>query len=275
MASGATVAAMGDPQRLLSALSSPIRREILALIWDRDLPAGEIAAAFRVTPPTISQHLTVLRDAGLVTMAADGNFRRYRARRDVLRGLHATLWVDSSKWTPADDLPERDLASARTSLAVIASVDVETDQSTTFDAFIDPMVFSRWLGVPVSLENGRFACDMEFGTRVRGTYDQVSPPSLIALRWDFEDDNTPIPGGAMTGYLRFSPGAHGCHVEVHQMAGTPEQAEFMEVAWTMTLGRLKAGVVAASDGRAPTGLRAKRPKLNEPAGRRGNQAVSP
>ena len=66
---------------MLSALSSPVRREILALIWDRDLPAGEIAAAFRVTAPTISQHLAVLRDAGLVTMEVDGNFRRYRARR--------------------------------------------------------------------------------------------------------------------------------------------------------------------------------------------------
>src|SRR3954469_8087163 len=147
---------MRDVQRILDALSSPIRREILALIWDRDLPAGEIAAAFHVTAPTISQHLTVLRDAGLVTMVADGNFRRYRTRRDVLRGLHATLWVDSSKWTPADDLPERDLASARTSLAVIATVDVDTDQATTFEAFTDPAVYSQWLGVPVSIDDGRF-----------------------------------------------------------------------------------------------------------------------
>ncbi|HTD49244.1 MAG TPA: metalloregulator ArsR/SmtB family transcription factor, partial [Acidimicrobiia bacterium] len=107
---------MADVQRTLSALSSPVRREILALIWDRDLPAGEIAAASRVIAPTISQHLAVLRDAGLVTMQAHGNFRRYRARRDVLRGLHANLWVNTSKWTPADDLPETNLAHVRTGL---------------------------------------------------------------------------------------------------------------------------------------------------------------
>ena len=254
---------MSDPQRLLSALSSPVRREILALIWDRDLPAGEIAGAFDVTAPTISQHLTVLRDAGLVTMTADGNFRRYRARRDVLRGLHAALWVGSSKWTPADDLPERDLASARTSLAVIASVDVDTDQATTFNAFTDPVVYSRWLGVPVTIENGRFACDMEFGTRVRGRYDEILPPDLIALRWDFEDDNTPIPGGEMTGYLRCTPNEPGCHVDVHQLVDTPEQAEFMETAWTMVLGRLKAGVVAASDPAVPAEPRKRRPKRKE------------
>jgi DNA-binding transcriptional ArsR family regulator/uncharacterized protein YndB with AHSA1/START domain len=252
-------------QRTLSALSSPIRREILSLIWDRDLPAGEIAAAFHVTAPTISQHLSVLRDAGLVTMAVDGNFRRYRARRDAVRRVHANLWVDSAKWTPADDLPETDLAQARTSLAVIASVDVDTDQATTFTALTDPVVYSRWLGVPVTIDNGRFACDMEFGTHVRGTYDYVLPPALIALRWDFEDDNTPIPGGEMTGYVRLRPNEPGCHVEVHQLADTAEQAEFMEVAWTMTLGRLKAGVVAATEPTVETRPRAPRPKRRRSA----------
>src|SRR3954447_15832685 len=82
---------MRDVQRILAALSSPVRREILALIWDRELPAGEIAAAFDVTAPTVSQHLAVLRDADLVTMTAQANFRRYRARQDVLRNLHGAL----------------------------------------------------------------------------------------------------------------------------------------------------------------------------------------
>ena len=255
---------MGTLQQTLSALSSPIRREIVSLIWDRDLPAGDIAAAFHVSAPTISQHLSVLREAGLVTMEVDGNFRRYRARRDAVRGLHANLWVDSSKWTPADDLPETDLAQARTSLAVIASVDVDTDQATTFTALTDPAVYSRWLGVPVTIDNGRFACDMEFGTRVRGTYDYVLAPALIALRWDFEDDNTPIPGGEMTGYVRLRPNGRGCHVEVHQLADTAEQAEFMQVAWTMTLGRLKAGVVAASELMVETRPRSPRPKRVAP-----------
>ena len=238
---------MTDLQSTLSALSSPIRREILALIWDRDLPAGEIAAAFHVTAPTISQHLAVLRDAGLVTMEVDGNFRRYRARREVVRGLHANLWVDSSKWTPADDLPERDLAHARTSLAVIAGVDVDTDQATTFTALTDPAVYSRWLGVPVSIDDGRFACTMEFGTRVRGRYEVVTAPDLIAMRWDFEDDNVPVPGGEMAGYIRFHAHEGGTRIEVQQFVETAAHAEFMEVAWTMVLGRCKAGVAAASN----------------------------
>ena len=56
---------MRDIQKVLAALTSPVRREILGLIWDRELSAGEIADAFPVTKPTISQHLAVLREAGL------------------------------------------------------------------------------------------------------------------------------------------------------------------------------------------------------------------
>ena len=82
---------MRDIQKVLAALTSPVRREILGLIWDRELSAGEIADAFPVTKPTISQHLAVLREAGLAESTAVGTSRRYRARRDALRGLRAAL----------------------------------------------------------------------------------------------------------------------------------------------------------------------------------------
>jgi DNA-binding transcriptional ArsR family regulator/uncharacterized protein YndB with AHSA1/START domain len=236
-----------DIHKIMGALTSPVRREILALIWDRQLPAGEIAAAFAVTKPTISQHLAVLRGAGLVTMTADGTSRRYRARRDTLAGLHGAL-EGSIKWTPADEMPERAFAAASTRPAVVAMVDVDTDQATTFAAFMDPAVYSRWLGAAVTIHDGRFAATMEWGTEVRGTYDVVCPPELIVMRWDFEDDNVPVPGGELTGYLRVLPGrSGGAHVEVHQLVDGPGQAEFMKAAWTTVLGRLKAGVVMASN----------------------------
>jgi DNA-binding transcriptional ArsR family regulator len=64
----------------LRALAEPRRREILALVRDRELPAGDIAARFDVTRPAISQHLAVLKDAGLVSERRDGTRRLYRAR---------------------------------------------------------------------------------------------------------------------------------------------------------------------------------------------------
>ena len=248
-----------DIQKVIGALNSPVRREILALVWDRELPAGEIAAAFSVTKPSISQHLAVLREAGVVSITRAGTSRRYRARQEVLLGLRAAL-SDAGKWSVADDIPERALSDAYTTPAVVAAVDVETDQATTFEAFSDPAVYSRWLGVPVTIKDGRFACTMEWGTQVRGRYELVCPPALIAMRWDFEDDNVPVPGGEMTGYLRVEPRGAGSHVEVHQLVDTASQAEFMEAAWSLVLGRLKAGVRAAVDPGAPVAPRKPRAK---------------
>src|ERR1700750_969115 len=242
-----------DIQKVLAALTSPVRREILGLIWDRELSAGEIAAAFPVTKPPISQPLAVLREAGLAESTAVGTSRRYRARQDALRGLRAALG-GAGKWTNADHdpaSPERTSADVRTTPVVLASTDVDTNQEVTFAAFTDPAVYSRWLGVPVTLQGGRFACTMEWGTNVRGRYELVCPPELIVMRWDFEDDNVPVPGGEMTGYLRIQPRGSGSHVEVHQLVDTPAQARFMEGAWAMVLGRLKAGVTRASDPAAP------------------------
>ena len=254
---------MPDLQKVIAALASPIRREILALVWDREVPAGEIAAAFSVTKPTISQHLAVLREAGLAESTAVGTSRRYRARPDALRGLRAALG-SAAKWINADDdpkTPERAASDVRTQPVVVASTDVDTSQAVTFAAFTDPVVYSRWLGVPVTLQDGRFACTMEWGTSVRGWYELVCPPELIVMRWDFDDDNIPVPGGEMTGYLRIKPRPDGAHVEVHQLVDTPAQAEFMEGAWATVLGRLKAGVTRASDPGQTMEPRPGRPKL--------------
>ena len=81
----------------LQALADPRRREILALVRDRELPAGEIAARFDVSRPAISQHLAVLRAAGLVSERRDGTRRLYRARPTGAAELRAWLedfWDD-------------------------------------------------------------------------------------------------------------------------------------------------------------------------------------
>ena len=255
---------MRDIQKVMAALASPVRREILDLIWDGELSAGEIAAAFPVTKPTISQHLTVLREAGLVTATAVGTSRRYRARQEALRGLHAALG-SPGKWVNAGDLPERASSDVRTTPVVVASTLVATSQAVTFAAFTDPAVYSRWLGVPVSIEDGRFACTLEWGTTVRGRYEIVCPPELIVMRWDFDDDNIPVPGGEMTGYLRVHPHPDGARVEVHQLVETAAEADFMQGAWAFVLGRLQAGVVQASDPGQPMPNRPARPKQRDSA----------
>lgn len=75
----------------MQAIVSPRRREILRLIWDRELPAGEIAARFDVSWPAVSQNLAVLLKAGLVTERREANRRYYRARPQALGSLRAAV----------------------------------------------------------------------------------------------------------------------------------------------------------------------------------------
>jgi DNA-binding transcriptional ArsR family regulator len=70
-----------------SALSDPIRRDILRLLRVAPRSAGVIAGAFRVTRPAISRHLRVLREAGLVEATAQGRERVYRLELGPLAEL--------------------------------------------------------------------------------------------------------------------------------------------------------------------------------------------
>jgi DNA-binding transcriptional ArsR family regulator len=84
-------------QATLDALAEPRRREILDLVRDRELAAGEIAANFDITRPAISQHLGVLKQAGLLHERREGTKRLYRARPEGLAGLRDFLddfWSD-------------------------------------------------------------------------------------------------------------------------------------------------------------------------------------
>lgn len=76
----------------LKALAEPRRREIVRLVWSQELPATEIASRFEeVTRSAISQHLGVLRAAGLVSERRDGTRRLYRSNHGEMAKLRAFL----------------------------------------------------------------------------------------------------------------------------------------------------------------------------------------
>jgi DNA-binding transcriptional ArsR family regulator len=64
---------MADDASVFKALADPTRRQILTDLRGGELSAGEIAAAFAISGPSISRHLSVLRGAGLVTERRDAN----------------------------------------------------------------------------------------------------------------------------------------------------------------------------------------------------------
>jgi DNA-binding transcriptional ArsR family regulator len=69
------------------AIAEPRRRQILAMVRESEMSAGEIASHFDVSRPAVSQHLGVLREAGLLTERRQGTSRLYRARPEGLAGL--------------------------------------------------------------------------------------------------------------------------------------------------------------------------------------------
>lgn len=75
----------------MEALGDATRREIMEQLRAGPRPVGEIAALLPVSRPAVSQHLRVLKEAGLVTERRDGTRRIYRIDRDGLAGLRAYL----------------------------------------------------------------------------------------------------------------------------------------------------------------------------------------
>ncbi len=75
----------------LKAIAVPRRRQILRLVRDEELSAGEIASHFDVTRPAVSQDLTLLKEAGLVQERRNGTRRLYLARPEGLADLRAFL----------------------------------------------------------------------------------------------------------------------------------------------------------------------------------------
>lgn len=71
----------------LRAIAEPRRRQILRLVRDVEMSAGEIASHFEVTRSAVSQHLRVLKDAGLVAERRNGTRRIYRIRPEGLEEL--------------------------------------------------------------------------------------------------------------------------------------------------------------------------------------------
>jgi DNA-binding transcriptional ArsR family regulator len=75
----------------LKAIADPRRQDILVLVHENELSAGDIASRFDITRPAISQHLRVLVDTGLVSMRRDGTKRLYKARPEGLEEVRAFL----------------------------------------------------------------------------------------------------------------------------------------------------------------------------------------
>ena len=88
-------------QQTLKALADPTRREILNLLKDGKRSAGEISEQFDISAAAVSRHLSVLKDADLVTDTRDGKFIFYELNASVLEEI--LLWISDLRGEKTDE----------------------------------------------------------------------------------------------------------------------------------------------------------------------------
>ena len=97
----------------LQVLAEPNRQAILDLLREGELPVGDLVARLGLSQPSVSKHLRVLRDAGMVTVRVDAQRRLYRIRPEPLAELDAWLAPYRKFWAASLDRLEAHLDSRR------------------------------------------------------------------------------------------------------------------------------------------------------------------
>ena len=97
----------------LTALADPTRRQIVELLSRGERASGDIAARFEISAPAISQHLKVLREAGLVQVRVEAQRRVYAINPDGLDEIEAWIHQVRQFWKGRLDVLEQELRGAR------------------------------------------------------------------------------------------------------------------------------------------------------------------
>jgi hypothetical protein len=180
---------------------------------------GEIAAAARVTAPTVSQHLRVLRDAGWSRCGSTA--------ASAVTGLAATPWRLCSRdcrRVPALDA-DHDLRGGRRHRprrhVAMAAVELDCPRPRVFAGFTDAALCSRWLGAPVHLDGGRFAATLEWGTQVRGRYGLVVTELIVCPGTSATTSRCPVRSIAATPFAALDGGR--CRVRSTSWSAPPNR----------------------------------------------------
>ncbi len=96
-----------------AAIADPVRREIMMLLRERTMTAGEIADCFHISRPAVSRHLRVLRECGLVVDEVRGRERLYRLDTAPLAPLEAWLAQLHDRWSGPLDALETEVYRTR------------------------------------------------------------------------------------------------------------------------------------------------------------------
>lgn len=191
-------------ESVLKAIAEPSRRRILELVATEELTAGEIAGNFAVTRSAVSQHLTVLKGAGLISERRHGTQRLYRTRRE---GIAETKLFLESFWDDrlrrlrraAEDTATADAITER--LAVQREVAVAAPVETVWELLVDSEQITQWMGVSALFDlspGGSYRIEVVPGHVAAGEFIAIDPPRRLAYTWGWESGDAAqvVPAGS-------------------------------------------------------------------------------
>ena len=235
----------------LKAIAAPRRRAILRLVRDDELSAGEIASHFDdVTRPAVSQHLTLLKEAGLVDERRNGTRRLYRARPEGLAELREFLeefWdarLEALKREAEQEQRRKDGARLTGCLPARGP-----DRGRPGDGVGVP----RRPGEAGALEGaagdrstprpgGAYRIEIVPGNIAAGEFVEIEPPRRLVYTWGWEpgaDGPNVVPPGSSTVEIELVPEGGGTKLLfTHRDLPTRDSADRHGHGWNHYLERL-------------------------------------
>lgn len=197
----------GMRQDVFAALADPTRREILSELRAGERAVGELVEAVGASQPTVSKHLRVLRESGLVVQRAAGQRRYYRIDAPRLRESAQRLLDLAPAGPEAPVCPDAAVAAE-----VTADAEVTVDPEMTVDPHVslgaEAVPAADPVPVPTPVPSGPPATDEQSAAELQGTPDASPSPldeSVVARALDGRQVREPRPlsmGGLVSSVLR-------------------------------------------------------------------------
>jgi uncharacterized protein YndB with AHSA1/START domain/DNA-binding transcriptional ArsR family regulator len=260
-----------------TALSDATRRKIIEMLANGGpLPASEIYEQFPVSPPAVSQHLKVLREAGLVRMQKQAQQRIYSIDPAVLRevedwaGQMARLWnqrfnaldrvLEAEKHRAATQTSERSTYMQKPITQELTLTRVfDAPRELVFKAWTDPRLVAEWWS-PHGFTNAAVELDLRPGGAIyilmrwpdgrdnpmKGTYHEIVPPERLVFTSTALEDEAGMPQLEVRNTVTFAEQGSQTLLTLHAVVvrGTTQAAEAalagMEIGWSQSLEKLTA-----------------------------------
>lgn len=245
----------------MKAIAEPNRRRILELVADDELTAGDISEHFDVTRPAISQHLTVLKQAGLIGERRQGTRRLYRVRPQGFAEAKLFLeamW-DDRLWrlsrAATQPLTEKEAGIVTETVAVHREMFIAATPEVIWELLSDAEQATRWMGQSATFDlspGGSYQIEVVPGQVAVGEYIHIDPPHQLAFTWGWEGDASVVPTGSTIVMFDLIPTETGTLLTLtHRELPTFPSAGSHSRGWSHYLERLATLASGGSPGPDP------------------------